>query len=209
MTEAVLASPLLTPASASDISTLSELIDTLPKDPPAKFALLTSRDDTEYPTEDTNLMAARELQTTTNKRAEQAAGYAGGMCSIHLWETEVCGFDRKTERYARLLLRDNGGAIIAQPNNGLHGGKGTRIDQTWEVTSQLPYVLLIDGNGSHNNVQFRYGAHSWMSNTGGKKGQRGNPYCIQGGWDPRERAWNCAAYTKLERHKQMDCYFPC
>ncbi|PGH36820.1 hypothetical protein GX50_00277 [[Emmonsia] crescens] len=209
MTKSVLGSPLLTPASASDISTLSELIDTLPKDPHAKFALLTSRDDTEHPAEHTNLKAARELQTTTNKRAKQAAaGYAGGTCSLHLWETEVCGYSVNTSRYARLELKDNGGAIIVHPEHGLNGGKGINIDRTWEVKSQLPYVFLIDGNGKDNNVQFRYGAHFWMSNTERNKEHPGNPYCNQGGWDPRERGWYCKLGS-TERRKQMDCYFPC
>ncbi|OJD16791.1 hypothetical protein AJ78_03081 [Emergomyces pasteurianus Ep9510] len=211
MIKSVLASPLSTSASAfNDLSTLSELIDTSLNNPSSKFTPLISRGDVQQPAEHTHLMTAPGLEDIADPpvngtTAEYVRG--SGMCSLHLWEAEACGRHYKTKRYAALELRNSGGDIIVHPERGANDGKGINIDQPWEVKSQLPYVLVIDGNGKDNNVQFRYMRYGWMSNT--KRGGPQDPYCNQGGWDPRERYWYCSIDKYIVRRKQMDCFFPC
>ncbi|OJD14029.1 hypothetical protein AJ78_05576 [Emergomyces pasteurianus Ep9510] len=201
--KSVLASPLSTSSSTSDLSTLSELADILLEDLPSESTLLISRDEA-HPAEHTHLITVPESQDIADPRGKRAAGVKG-MCSLHLWEADTCGTGGKTPRYAAVELKNSAGKVIVRPNRGANGGLGTSIDRTWEVTSQLPWVLLIDGNGKKNNVQFKYGRYSWMSNT--KKRGPKDPYCIQGGWDPRIK--RCGVFGHTTRRKQMDCFFPC
>ncbi|OJD15842.1 hypothetical protein AJ78_03939 [Emergomyces pasteurianus Ep9510] len=209
LTKSVAASPAF---HASDFAATvqaapANIINIPPRQPPVRSAVLATRNDIELLAEGTDSAATQQLDDATNQLTKRGK-YSKGTCWIHLWESLACGPGDRHELYARLNLKDNRGKKIAHPKNGANGGKGRRIDQKfYEVRSELPYVLLIQGHDKDDYVQFEYGGHSWTTNTKGKSGQK-HPYCNTGAYDPKPYHGRCH-FSPETRVRQMDCYFPC
>ncbi|EER39103.1 predicted protein [Histoplasma capsulatum H143] len=87
---------------------------------------------------------------------------------------------------------------------GKYGENGVLIDEKnapYELTSELPYVLLIHSPLESQPVRFQYAGYYWSSHT-----ESGDAHCELGGWDPKSRFWTSCLTPRV---RQMDCFFPC
>ncbi|KKZ68237.1 hypothetical protein EMCG_06060 [[Emmonsia] crescens] len=229
----VLALPSSSSRHASDSTGLTTPLKPInaPKiEPLAKFIGLALEKGTEHYAENTNLNPVPELQrrkksqkksrplskkprplhTYEDMEVRPQSIYEKGTCSIHVWETQLCGSDYKNgdELYIFIDLKDNNGQNIGY--SGVDSsGLGERFDagNSIGVTSKLPWVLVAQNHKNGDYIEFKYGKYTWTSGTTGSKG-REEVFCQRGGWDPREAWWYCSL-NKAERRRQMDCFFPC
>lgn len=133
--------------------------------------------------------------------AKRSGNYAKGICSFHLKETHACWLGDRL--FASVNLVDANKQKIGS-DCGKYGENGVLIDEKnapYELTSELPYVLLIHSPSESQPVRFQYAGYSWSSHT-----ESGDARCELGGWDPKSRFWTRCSTPRV---RQMDCFFPC
>lgn len=133
--------------------------------------------------------------------AKRSGNYAKGICSFHLKETHACWLGDRL--FASVNLVDANKQKIGS-DSGKYGENGVLIDEKnapYELTSELPYVLLIHSPLESQPVRFQYAGYSWSSHT-----ESGDAHCELGGWDPKSRFWTSCSTPRV---RQMDCFFPC